>query len=195
MEEKVQRIIKSSGALQEGHFILTSGLHSEHYVEKFKFLQPKYLIKLVKLIKDNGLPKFDAICGPTTGGALLAYELSRQTKKPFYLAEKDEEKGRVIKRGDYVEPGTRFVLIDDVLTTGGSLRDTARAVIEAGGDVVKIQVIVKRAKEFDRMPTNLDWFTFRAVTDKAEFKTALLHYLTLIDLPAYEENECPHCNL
>jgi len=191
MEEKVLQIIKTSGALQEGHFILTSGLHSEHYVEKFRFLQPKYLSKLIKMVKDNGLPEFDAICGPTTGGALLAYELSKQTKKPFYIAEKHEN-GRIIKRGAFIEPGTKFILIDDVMTTGGSLRDTARAVDNEGGVIVKVEVIVKRAKEYNRMPYNVEWFIFDSLTGD---KTHTLHYSALIDLPSYKEEDCPVCSL
>lgn len=190
-EATVQRIIKDSGALQKGHFVLSSGLHSEYYIEKFRFLQPKYLTKLIEIIKDNMYGEFDAVCGPETGGIVLAYELARQAKKDFYIAEKSEE-GMVVREADKIKSGTRFLVIDDVMTTGDSLRATATAVVKAGGKLTKVRVIVKRTNRSNAAPFDLGFFVF---AEGGKIFTPGFQWLTVMDLPVYKEEDCPICSL
>jgi len=144
-QERVLQLFKDSGALLHGHFKLTSGLHSDTYFEKFQVLQyPAYVEELcaeiARRFRDDNI---QLVVGPTTGGVLLAYEVGKQLGTRGIFAEKGDS-GRVLKRGFRIEPGTRVLVVDDVLTTGGSVYDTIKAVEENGGVVVGVGLLVDR---------------------------------------------------
>jgi orotate phosphoribosyltransferase len=144
--ESVVEMFKKSGALLSGHFLLTSGLHSPEYWEKAKVLQyPVYTEQLCRLIADrfHGAD-VSVVAGPTTPGIILAYETARQLGVRGIFAEKDESGGRVFRRGFEIAPGERVLVVDDVMTTGGSLRDVIAAVKQAGGTVAGVGVLVYR---------------------------------------------------
>ncbi|MDI6829230.1 MAG: orotate phosphoribosyltransferase [Armatimonadota bacterium] len=145
-QERVLEIFENSGALLRGHFKLTSGLHSDIYFEKFQVLQyPEYVEELcaeiARRFKDAGV---ELVVGPTTGGVLLAYEIGKKLGTRGIFAEKAEDGGRVLKRGFKINPGERVLVVDDVLTTGGSVRDTIDVVEKNGGVLVGVGLLVDR---------------------------------------------------
>ena len=142
----VEALFRKAGVLQEGHFLLTSGLHSAVYWEKFRILQyPDYTGILCALIAEHfrsGAPS--VVVGPTTGGGILAFETARQLGVRGIFAEK-EGAGRVLRRDFRIEPGEKVLVVDDVLTTGKSVHETLDAVRKLGGDVIGVGVMVDRS--------------------------------------------------
>ncbi len=154
MSAEVEGIFRKAGALLEGHFLLTSGLHSPAYWEKFRLLErPDLTVKLCRLIsrhfKDKGV---QAVAGPTVGGIIIAFEVARQLGVRSIYAEREDTAlpGRVFRRGFTLAEGERVLVVDDVLTTGGSLREVIDAVSRLGGEVIGAAVLVDRSgKELD----------------------------------------------
>ncbi len=146
MADSVVEMFRKSGALLDGHFLLTSGLHSPEYWEKAKVLQyPVYTEQLCRMIADRFRDAgVEVVAGPTTPGIILAYETARQLGTRGIFAEKDERGGRVFRRGFQIEPGERVLVVDDIMTTGGSVRDVIAAVKKAGGTVAGVGVLVFR---------------------------------------------------
>ena len=129
-----------------GHFQFASGRHGDTYIEKFRILQwPDVTNDMCKLIADHfrGVPNL--VAGPTTGGILLAHDTARHLGLPSFIAEnKEGGNGREFRRGFEIGPGHRVLVVDDVLTTGGSVRDVIAAVRERGAEVVGVGVLVDR---------------------------------------------------
>jgi len=175
LSDEVMEIFKMSGAVKEGHFLLTSGLHSPMYWEKFRILQyPHYTEKLCRLITQHfKQQKVELVAGPTTGGIILAFETARQLGVRSIFAEKEGEI-RVFRRDFNIAPGERVLIVDDILTTGGSLRGTMNAVDKLGGIVIGIGVLINRS------------------TEKVDFGVPLfscIHSPTVV----YTAEECPLC--
>jgi orotate phosphoribosyltransferase len=145
----VEEMFRKSGAILEGHFILTSGLHSPAYWEKFKVMQyPEYVNKLCGMIADHyNRENLQLVAGPTTAGIILAFEVARQLGTRAIYAEKTEGKGFTFKRGAAISPGDRVLVVDDILTTGGSIREVIAQVKERGGMVVGVGVLVDRSEK------------------------------------------------
>jgi orotate phosphoribosyltransferase len=176
-EEEVLDLFRESGAFKEGHFALTSGRHSGAYVEKFQVLQyPIYTEKLCGLIvarfRDAAV---ELVAGPTTGGVILSFEVARQLKVRGIFAE-SVDSGRRFRRGFVVNPGERVLVVDDVLTTGGSIRDVLEAVRVAGGVPVGVAVLVDRTG------------------GKVDFGLPFFACLELV-VPSYEPSQCPLCRV
>ena len=175
MSDEVMEIFKMAGAVKEGHFLLTSGLHSPLYWEKFRILQyPHYTEKLCRLIAQHFKEqKVELVAGPTTGGIILSFETARQLGVRSIFAEREGEI-RVFRRDFNIAPGERVLIVDDILTTGGSIRGTMNAVDKLGGIVVGIGVLVNRS------------------TEKMDFGVPLfscIHSPTVV----YTAEECPLC--
>lgn len=136
--------LRETGAIIEGHFELTSGRHADLYLEKFRVLQfPRHTERFCRLIADHFRQEgIDLVAGPTTGGIILAYEVGRQLGVRGIFAEGDGR--RTFKRGFHIEPGERVLVVDDILTTGGSVREVLAAVREAGGVPAGVGVLVDR---------------------------------------------------
>jgi orotate phosphoribosyltransferase len=168
-------IFKATGAIKEGHFLLTSGLHSSVYWEKFRILQyPQYTEKLCRLIAQHFKnQKIDVVAGPTTGGIILAFETARQLGVRSIFAEKEGEI-RVFRRDFDIAPGDHVLIVDDILTTGGSIRETMSAVGKFGGVIVGIGVLVDRSQE------------------KVDFGVPLFSCLRAPTI-TYSAKECPLC--
>jgi len=133
--------------------LLASGLHSPVYWEKFRILQyPALTEKLCRLIARHFKgQKLDVVAGPTTGGIILAFETARQLGVRSIFAEK-EGGIRVFRRDFEIRPGEHALIVDDILTTGSSLRETIGAVARPRGSVIGIGVLVDRSEqnlEFD----------------------------------------------
>jgi orotate phosphoribosyltransferase len=141
----VLEIFRQTGAILEGHFLLTSGRHSGTYLEKFRVLEdPEQTQRLCRLIagefRHSGV---QLVAGPTTGGIILSFEVARQLGVRGIFAEKAEG-GRRFLRGFRIKPGERTLVVDDILTTGGSIRDVLDAVRQAGGEPVGVAVLADR---------------------------------------------------
>jgi orotate phosphoribosyltransferase len=176
MAGNVEEIFEKSGAVLKGHFLLASGLHSPVYWEKFQVLQyPEYTEKLCGMIADRFRESdIQVVAGPTTGGIILAYEVARQLGVRGIFAEKEESGGRTFHRGFRIEPGERVLIVDDVLTRGGSVRDTIDAVHKLQGNIVGIGVLVDRSTE--KLDFGIPFFSCH----RAEAIT-------------YKPEECPLC--
>ncbi|MCX8125896.1 MAG: orotate phosphoribosyltransferase [Dehalococcoidia bacterium] len=146
MSDEILEIFRESGAILEGHFLLTSGMHSPVYWEKFKVLQyPHYTQRLCGLIAGNFKNAgVRVVAGPTTGGVILAFETARQLGVRGIFAEKTDG-GRAFRRGFSISPGEKVLIVDDILTTGGSVREVIEAVKKLGGDIVGVGVLVDRS--------------------------------------------------
>lgn len=148
-EDAFLRELESIGALKTGHFLLASGKHSDRYIEKFDLLRNPVATERAcsAMIGLLGGQQFDLVVGPTTGGILLAFEIARQLGLPAAYAERarDGASARAFKRGTCIDAGARALLVDDILTTGGSIRETLAALDEWRADVRAIAVLVDRS--------------------------------------------------
>ena len=144
-----EEIFKKSGAVLDGHFLLASGRHSPIYWEKFQVLQlPGYTEQLCHMIADHFREqRIQVVAGPTTGGIILAFETARQLGVRGIFAEKEGAQDRVFRRGFSISPGERVLIVDDVLTTGSSIRQVMAAVTKQGGTVIGIGVLVDRSEQ------------------------------------------------
>ena len=144
-----EEIFEKSGAILKGHFLLASGLHSPVYWEKFQVLQfPEYTEKLCRMIADHFREQgIQVVAGPTTGGIILAFEVARQLGVRGIFAEKEGTTGRTFRRGFSINLGERVLIVDDIFTTGGSIREVAAAVANQGGIIVGIGVLVDRSEQ------------------------------------------------
>ena len=167
---------ESAGAFLRGHFVYTSGRHGADYLEKFRILEnPSATGALASLIADRFrslAPQL--VAGPTTGGVILAYDVARQLQVNAVYVERGENGGRVLRRGFEIAPGARVLVVDDVVTTGGSLHETIDCIRAAGGDVIGIGVLADR--------------TSGRVATAAPFFACLT-----LDFPSYVPTECPLC--
>lgn len=146
--EEVLEIFRESGALLEGHFLLASGYHSAVYLEKFQVLQhPLHVETLCREIAARFAgADVDVVLGPTTGGMLLAYEVAKHLgTRSLYAERGDDGKGRVLRRGFEIREGERVLVVDDILTTGGSVRDTIEIVEAASAVLVGVAVLADRS--------------------------------------------------
>lgn len=190
---RTEAIFRRAGALREGHFGLKSGRHGDAYLEKFAVLSdPAATSELVALwaarLRDaDGRVLVDLVAGPTTGGLILAFETGRQLRTRAIFAEEvrgtDGTTRREFRRGFRIEPGGRVVLVDDILTTGGSLLAMIPAVEAAGGEIIECDVLVDRSggRATLESPTTGRVYALRS--------------LWSLDLPSYAAGPetCPRC--
>jgi len=190
---RTEALFRSSGALREGHFQLKSGRHSDRYLEKFQVLQdPAATSELCSMwVADYGAvpaDELDLVAGPTTGGVILAFETARQIGTRAIFAEEvraaDGPIRREFRRGFRIDHGERVLLVDDILTTGGSLLAMIPAVEEAGGEIVACHVLVDRSGGL------------AALTSPETGRSYPLRALWSLDLPTWEAGpaSCPLCS-
>lgn len=143
----IERIYKDAGAYLKGHFLLSSGNHSEYYLQSAKVLENPILAakladELFNLI-DNANVKFHSVCSPALGGILAGYELARAGKKRFIFTER-VDKVMTLRRGFRVEKGEKFIICEDIITTGGSALESAKIIENLGGEVVAFAALANR---------------------------------------------------
>ena len=146
MTDQLEAILQERGAILRGHFQFASGRHGDTYIEKFRILQwPDLTSDMCKLIADHFRGATNLVAGPTTGGILLAHDTARHLGLPSFIAERKEDgPGREFRRGFELGPGHKVLVVDDVLTTGGSVREVIDAVRERGAEVVGVGMLVDR---------------------------------------------------
>ena len=139
-------IFKSTNALLEGHFVLTSGRHSANYFQCAKVLQyPEYLTAFSIMISDE-FEKIepDVVISPAIGGIVLGTEVGTQLGCRTIFAERKNGE-MVIRRGFEIESGERVLIVEDVITTGGSIKEVMKLVLDRGAEIVGVGVLVDRS--------------------------------------------------
>lgn len=175
-QERVLEILKEAGVLLEGHFKLTSGRHSNRYLQCAKiFRNTKYSEELCAALAEQYKDaRVDIVIGPAMGAVQMAYEVSRPLKCENFFTERGDDGKMTLRRGFKVEPGQRVLVVEDVVTTGGSVREVLDIVREAGGDIVGVGSIV------DRTGGKIDFgVPFKAVIS--------------VEVESWEQDECPLC--
>lgn len=159
--DDVRDIFLRAGALLDGHFVLASGKHSPQYLEKFRVYEhPRLTERLCAGIIERVTEPVDTVAGPAMGGIFLAHEVARQMDVRAVYAERDETKpGRTFRRGMSPAPGARVLVVDDILSTTGSLHETIDAVRRAEANVVSALVLVDRSGGQQKVPATALWTT------------------------------------
>jgi orotate phosphoribosyltransferase len=150
--EDVITLLKESGALLEGHFLLSSGRHSNRYFQCARLLQyPDKAAAALAKVADNiradmraGKIGIDVIVGPAMGGIIVAYELGRQLGLPAFFTERDDTGVMILRRGFEITPGQRVLIAEDVVTTGKSSGESAAALERLGAKVTALACVVDR---------------------------------------------------
>ena len=145
-KQEIIDIFKKTGALLDGHFVLTSGRHSSSYFQCAKVLQfPKYLNRFAKHIANNFIDyDIDAIISPAIGGIVLGTEVGRLLNVKTIFAER--KKGHMcLRRGFAIKENDKILVIEDVITTGGSVKEVIDEVTKLGGKIAGVGVLVNRS--------------------------------------------------
>ena len=174
-QARVIEILKEAGVLLEGHFLLTSGRHSARYLQCARiFRNTQYSEELCAALAEH----FDGdgvevVIGPAMGAVQMAYEVSRHLNCENFFTER-EDGAMTLRRGFEVHPGQRVLVVEDVITTGGSVREVLDIVRQAGGVVAGVGAIV------DRTGGKIDFgVPFRSVIS--------------MEVESYAPSECPLC--
>ncbi len=174
-KERVLEILKEAGVLLEGHFLLTSGRHSNKYLQCAKIFQDtKYseelCADLAAQFQDKGV---ELVIGPAIGAIQMSYEVSRHLGVKNIFAER-ENGAMTLRRSFSINPGQKVLVVEDVVTTGGSVREVIDLVREQGGEVVGVGVVVDRTG------------------GKIDFGVPISSVISL-DVTSYEAEDCPLC--
>ena len=173
--ENILEIFKKTNALLSGHFLLTSGRHSNQYFQCAMVLQyPEYNGILAAIIAEQFKDKeIDTVISPAIGGICVGQEVARQLNKKFIFAERDDSK-LTLRRGFSINEGEKFLVCEDVVTTGGSVFEVMDIVKENKGTVVGVGMIVDRSN------------------GKVDFGVPQVSTLKL-EVVSYQPDECPLC--
>lgn len=173
--EEILSLFRKTGALLAGHFLLTSGLHSGHYLQCALVLQyPDLAAELGAQLADLLRPtRPDAVAAPAIGGILVAHEAARALGVRALFTERENGVMR-LRRGFSLNPGERILVVEDVMTTGGSTRETIGCIAESGGMVVGVGSLVDRSR------------------GAAAFEVPKAS-LVRLDLENYQAESCPLC--
>jgi len=174
-KNEVLEVMKKTGVMQEGHFLLTSGRHSDKYMQCAKlFIDAEVSEKMSKELagkfKDD---KIDVVIGPAIGGIILSYEVSRQLNKPNIFAERENGE-MTFRRGFALEKETNVLIVEDVVTTGGSVKEVIKLAKELGANIIGVGCIVDRSN------------------GKVDFGTKFEAVLSM-EVLSYEPGDCPIC--
>ena len=143
----LESVYKEAGAYLEGHFLLSSGNHSQFYLQSAKILENPALAgkladELFSVIKNAGI-NFESVCSPALGGILAGYELARAGNKRFIFTERVDGQ-MTLRRGFEVKKGEKFIICEDVITTGGSAVESTKIIESLGGEVVGYAALASR---------------------------------------------------
>lgn len=179
MSRDVLATLQAIGALKRGHFLFSSGRHGDVYLEKFDLFRNPVATSdictgFVERFRDE---RIDVVVGPTTGGILMAFETARQLRVGAAYAERSSEAGpaREFRRSTTFAPGSRVLVLDDILTTGGSVRETLTALDPHPVAVVAVGVLVDRSG------------------GKVQLADVPLFALATQDIASWDPSDCPLC--
>ena len=150
--EEVLAMYEQSGALLRGHFVLSSGRHADTYLQSALVLMDLGNAERLARALVEKLPAgfaCDYVCAPAIGGLVIGQEVARLLKKPYIFTERKHGVMQ-LRRGFRLFAGARVLIVEDVVTTGGSVKECAMVVDRAGGRVVQILALVDRAPETDK---------------------------------------------
>lgn len=152
-DEQVLRALTDAGAIRRGHFVLTSGRHSDVYVQCARILEDPALTTRLAETAVERLPKglnIDLVAAPAVGGLIIGFAVAQALGVKFIFSER-EHGAMVLRRAFEVPPKARVLVVEDVVTTGGSVREVIELVRAAGGEVVGVVSLIDRggAKAFD----------------------------------------------
>jgi len=175
MPDDVLDLFRRAGALLEGHFRLSSGLHSDRYLQSALVLQfPEFAATLGEGIADRTRHlQPTAVLSPALGGIVIGQEVGRALGVRAIFAERQEGK-LMLRRGFTLSASDRVLVVEDVITTGGSTREASDVAVEAGADVIGAAAIIDRSSDLTRL--NLPLFA-----------------LVKMEVPAYQPESCPLC--
>ena len=175
-QEEVRALLVKTGAIMDGHFLLTSGLHSPHYVEKFNVLQhPAYTAQLCAAMAEKFKDaQIETVVGPVTGGILLAHETGKSLGTRAIFTERVDGK-MTFRRGFSLRAGERVLIVEDIVTTGGSIKEVIEVVKAAGAVPVAVSMLVDRSG------------------GKANFGDVPSTALLTMDVETYSPDTCPLC--
>lgn len=174
-QKEVLEIFDRYGALLTGHFKLSSGMHSEKYLQCALILQyPDIAERLAGAIaREFAKEKIRAVIGPAMGGITLAYEVARALGVRGLFTER-QDAGMVLRRGFSIDKGERVLVVEDVVTTGGSTKEVMEMVKNSGGIVVGVGSVIDRSD------------------GRADFGVKFVP-LAKIKVETYKEDDCPLC--
>ncbi len=174
-EEKILEHFKKTNALLKGHFILSSGLHSPQYLQCALALQsPKDAANFGRAIAEKiGTEQFDTVASPAIGGLIIGYEVARALNTRFVWTER-ENGTMTLRRGFSVEENEKILVVEDVITTGGSTRECIKALESGGAKVAGAASIIDRSN------------------GKAETGVKRIALISL-EVPSYNAEDCPMC--
>ena len=174
-QKRVEEILVDAEVLLNGHFILTSGKHSDKYMQCAKILQyPHYAQELCQGIAEEFRnDRIDVVIAPAIGGIIIGYEIARQLGAKNLFAERENDV-MTLRRGFSLAPGARVLVAEDVVTTGGSVFDVMQCVQDNGGEVAGVAILVDRSN------------------GKVDFGVKKVAAYTA-DVVAYDPAECPLC--
>jgi len=173
--EEVLKVFEDCGALLRGHFVLTSGRHSPKFLQAALVLQHPDTARLLgeELAAKFISERIELVVGPAVGGIILAHEVARSLGAAACYSEKEHDR-MVIRRGFSVQAAARAVVVEDVVTTGGSVRKTVQHLRERGAEVCGIGALVDRSG------------------GTAEFDVSF-HALAELAIETYDPTDCPLC--
>jgi orotate phosphoribosyltransferase len=166
--DKIIELLRESGALLEGHFLLSSGRHSDKYFQCAKLLQYpdkaqevfKQVVNEIKADIKSGKLKVDIVTGPAMGGIIAAYEVARQLGLPAIFTEREENGKMSLRRGFEIQKDMSVLIVEDVVTTGKSSLECAAALEAAGGIISALSCVVDRRTD---TLENIQWPFYPAV--------------------------------
>jgi orotate phosphoribosyltransferase len=176
MPPDVRALLEQTGALLSGHFRLSSGLHSANYVQCALLLEHPANAKLIGEALAARICELGAqrIVAPALGGVIIGYTVAEALALPFVFTERKEGQ-MTLRRGFHLEHGNRVVIVEDVVTTGKSTRETADVIAQHGGIVVGFASILNRSGKAN------------------PFEPQPYEALLALDFATYEESACPLC--
>jgi orotate phosphoribosyltransferase len=177
--EEILGLFTQTGALLEGHFLLTSGLHSDRYFQCAKVLQyPRHCERLCgEIAQQFGSSRLDVVIAPALGGIVVGQEVGRQLGVRTLFTERKEGHMQ-LRRGFEIARGERVLVCEDVVTTGGSVQEVIDIVRAAGGKVMGVGYVVDRSAGRVRFPVEPDGAQFAVLA---------------MDVVAFKPDACPLC--
>ena len=175
-EPEILKLLEDHGAVMRGHFKLSSGRHSDLFAQKFRVLEHPHLTEgLGAQLAERFQGRFDLVASPAVGALVLGFATALAGGTRFIFCERVEGE-MTFRRGFEIAPGERVLIVEDVVTTGGSAREVVDLVTARGGEVVAVAALVDRA---DAARSELG---------------APLHALVTLKASSWEADSCPLCD-